>query len=181
MNKKGLSPVIATVLLISIALVLSAIFFFWVKGFLGEQNQKRGEPIENSCEAISFEVEAISEQGKSTIDIVNTGNIALFGIEVELRNEAKGKIENLGRFGVADLNLDFEGGELSEVDIGNMILKGETRSVTVHPYETNPLARQLKEDEQLIVVPIILGEKKTERIDYTCSEKYGVETVVRAL
>ena len=86
MMKKGLSPVIATVLLISIALVLALIIFMWARNFVSEKIQKFSEPVENACDQISFEAEA--HGGK--IDLVNRGNVALYAIEV--RKKSAGRI-----------------------------------------------------------------------------------------
>jgi len=58
MGKKGVSPIIATVLLISIALVLALIIFLWARSFTSEQLQKFDEPVENACENVHFEAEA---------------------------------------------------------------------------------------------------------------------------
>ena len=44
-KKRGLSPVIASVLLILLVLVLASIIFLWARGFIGEQIEKFGEPI----------------------------------------------------------------------------------------------------------------------------------------
>ena len=44
-EKRGLSPVIATVLLVGIALVLASIVFLWAKNFIGEAVTKEGREI----------------------------------------------------------------------------------------------------------------------------------------
>ena len=75
-NKRGLSPVIATVLLISIALVLAVIIFLWAKSFVGEavSKEKYGR-IELACADIIFRAEAFATSPgyAQTIDIVNGG------------------------------------------------------------------------------------------------------------
>ena len=84
-ERRGLSPVIATVLLITLALVLALIIFFWARGLINENIIKFGEPAENSCDNIVFDAEADSENGK--IRVVNRGNVPLYGIEVRNLNE----------------------------------------------------------------------------------------------
>ena len=39
-GKKGLSPIIATVLLIVITLIIAMIIFLWAKNFIGEKTKK---------------------------------------------------------------------------------------------------------------------------------------------
>lgn len=81
-KKRGLSPVIATVLLISVALVLAVIIFFWAKSFIGENIQKDGQKIEEVCEAVAFNAEAI--RSTNELLIVNTGSIPIHKIEVNV-------------------------------------------------------------------------------------------------
>ena len=45
-GKRGLSPVIASVLLIALVLVLASIIFMWARGFISEQIEKFGNPVE---------------------------------------------------------------------------------------------------------------------------------------
>ena len=73
-GKKGLSPIIATVLLIVITLIIAMIIFLWAKNFIGEKTKKFNEPVENACERVSFDAEAF-ESGD--IDIINRGNVPL--------------------------------------------------------------------------------------------------------
>ncbi len=93
MNKRGVSPVVASVLLIALTFVLAAIVFLWARGFLAEKTQKFGEPVESSCERISFEAEAIINDG---ISIVNRGNVPLYGVEI--RKKGFGSLRNVGVF-----------------------------------------------------------------------------------
>ena len=44
-DKRAISPVVATVLLIVLVLILAAIIFLWARGFVGEQVEKFGEPF----------------------------------------------------------------------------------------------------------------------------------------
>lgn len=78
MEKSGLSPVIATILLISMAVVLSGIIFVWARSFLDEKVTKFDEPIENACGAINFNAESYD----SKIHILNSGNVPLLGFEI---------------------------------------------------------------------------------------------------
>ena len=77
-KKRGISPIIATVLLIGVALALAIIIFVWARTFLVERGAKMGEPIESSCEKVNFAVEVYAGE----IHIENRGNVPLYGIEV---------------------------------------------------------------------------------------------------
>src|SRR3989338_2982621 len=82
LNRSGLSPVIATVLLISITLILAAIIFIWARSVVKEKTEKFGEPIENFCQEVNFEAEADS----SSVFIINRGNVGLYGVDVRKRS-----------------------------------------------------------------------------------------------
>lgn len=73
MNKRGISPVIATVLLITIVIVIIIIIFIWAKGTIGEAVLKNGENAENVCARIALDA---SLDG-TTLSITNQGNIPI--------------------------------------------------------------------------------------------------------
>tara|TARA_Y100000310_G_scaffold340182_2_gene435087 strand:- start:5436 stop:5876 length:441 start_codon:yes stop_codon:yes gene_type:complete len=91
-NKRGLSPVIATVLLISLALILALIIFLWAKSFVAESITKFDDPIEFKCDEINFEAEVVS--GEGLVHVVNKGNIPISGVEV--KSVGAGSIKDLG-------------------------------------------------------------------------------------
>ena len=156
MKEKGLSPVIATTILIGIAVVLASIIFLWARGFLAEATQKQGEPIESSCAEIDFDAEAYVRDSKPIIDIVNEGNIPLYGIEV-LEKDTN-SISSIGSFGGT---------------IGN----GETRSLgTVDEAEGGSSGYTFATGKNLLIIPVIVGEADdgTKRA-HTCSQEYGLE------
>lgn len=81
MNKKGLSPIIATVLLISLVLVLASIIFLWARAFIPEKIQKFDSPIENACASVAFE--AAYSNGRVTVQ--NNGNVPLYSIQIGVK------------------------------------------------------------------------------------------------
>ena len=78
-NKRGISPIIATVLLISIALALAAVVFIWAKAFFVEKITKDGTDITMSCDEIRFSASITP----TTLSVENQGNIALYGVQVD--------------------------------------------------------------------------------------------------
>lgn len=85
MNKKSISPVIATVLLIAIVIVLAMIIFLWARGFISETIMKKGENVEQACNKINLEVAYEGEE----LQITNKGNIPVY------RFEARGSSEGI--------------------------------------------------------------------------------------
>ncbi|MCX6741934.1 MAG: hypothetical protein NTX24_02030 [Candidatus Pacearchaeota archaeon] len=77
-NKKGISPIIATVLLIVIAIALFVAIFFWVKSMQKEVILKFGSGIEQSCLRVSFDANV---QGQ-VLQVENRGDITIGAIDV---------------------------------------------------------------------------------------------------
>ncbi|MFH1802624.1 MAG: archaellin/type IV pilin N-terminal domain-containing protein [archaeon] len=93
LKKRGLSPVIATTLLVSITLVLAVIIFFWARSFVGETIEKNERAIEQSCELVDFFIEARSQQ----LFITNIGSVPIYA--VEMRIKGLGEVKDIGKTG----------------------------------------------------------------------------------
>ncbi|MEI6849634.1 MAG: archaellin/type IV pilin N-terminal domain-containing protein [archaeon] len=159
-NKKGLSPVIATTLLILIAVIIALIIFLWVKAFIGEKIQKDlgagPEAIENFCGAdqLVFSANAILSGSDLKIELQNSGNIPIQGIQVARKGLASVKI--IG-------NASFSGGPLTS---------GDDSSLTVP-------ANGIAKGNSVRVVAVLLGilQDGSSKKEYACSNNY-VEVVV---
>ena len=149
MRKRGLSPIIATVMLISLAMVLALIILIWAKNFIGEKTQKFGEPIENACDDISF----VAEAEVSSLKVNNIGNVPLYGLEIRKKNTGSGFIESIGYNPFPGNNLPVGGDYI--ITLTN-VAAGDT----------------------ITVVPIILGETDSYKKPYTCDE-FGADIIVQ--
>lgn len=143
MNKKGLSPAIATVLLISLALVLAALIFIWANSLLKEKNQKFGEPIENACQKISFEAEMYQNSiGTMQLHVVNRGTVSIQNFDVKLKKT--GSISSVGQYGSV---IGLANGDSAVIDIADgIVITGN----------------------DAIIVPIIVGLQGGKRQPYYC-------------
>jgi len=83
-KKNAISPLIATVLLIGIAVAAASIIYVWLSGFIGEQTQKNNAPLERSCEQLRFNAE-LSED-KLGLIVNNEGNIPIKEIYIRATN-----------------------------------------------------------------------------------------------
>lgn len=79
-DKRGVSPVIATVLLISIVIILAVIVFLWAyKGVIPETILKQGKNIELVCNDVNLEV---SYSGNS-VEITNSGDVPIYKLKIQ--------------------------------------------------------------------------------------------------
>lgn len=85
MSKKGISPLIATVLLISFVVILSGVIMFWGKQYVTELMEKKGEvaSAKLDCEHVSFEVVSLSG---SNLLLRNSGSVKIAGFILKYPN-----------------------------------------------------------------------------------------------
>ena len=148
MDKRGISPVIATVLLVLIAVIIAGIIFVWARSFVGEKTTKFGSAIELACPDIKFNAEAFA--GENKLYIVNQGTVPLYGMEI--RNKGLGSVTSVGKFDK------------------NTINNGETDTIS---FDSGVLVS----GDQLIIVPIIIGTQGTVKKAYTCDEATTGKTI----
>ena len=147
LDRKGISPVIATVLLVALAVILAVIIFMWAKQFITEKLSKGGEVIENSCNQVIFSAEIRDKN----IYVVNNGNIAIYGVSMR-------KVD-AGETGPESNPFEKEGQEFS-------IKAGETKDVAMEGDVSGTYE----------VMPILLGsDDNGDRKSYTCTK--NVQTV----
>lgn len=125
-NKKGLSPVIASVLLILLVLVLAAIIFFWARGFISEQIQKFDQPIANFCTQVDFDADLISGGGSYKLEVVNRGNVDVFYFDIK---KTKGGEQETTKF---KFSVDAGDAKTEMIDI-NMEDGNLPEKITLYP------------------------------------------------
>lgn len=77
-DKKGISPVIATIVLVSVGILIAVIIAFWFFASFGEQVTKRGVSIDQLCASVSI---SVSRTG-SNVRISNTGSVPVLGVHI---------------------------------------------------------------------------------------------------
>ena len=88
-DKKGVSPIIVTVLLILLAIILVVIIALWARGFIKEHltkfDQSTGEDksIRDACDNVRIQA---SISGSNLI-LINTGDIPVYKVEIRASGE----------------------------------------------------------------------------------------------
>ncbi|MCR4284778.1 MAG: hypothetical protein NUV97_01885 [archaeon] len=128
MGKRGLSPVIATVLLVLLVLVLSSLIFLWARGFISEQIDKFGRPIDVLCNTVDFSVERVETvSGEDALEVVNNGDIDIYHLDVKMFDE-KGNSE-INKF---KFNIDAGKSTRGEITL-RMSDNTRPKEITVYP------------------------------------------------
>jgi len=81
-SKKGVSPVIATVLLIAISIVLIMLVYLWLRSFAPEAIMKLEKPAYDACNQVTITVNYLDADGTQSLQIKNDGNIPVYGLDV---------------------------------------------------------------------------------------------------
>ncbi len=98
MKKKGVSPVIATVLLIAIVVVIALIIFLWFRGMTQEAVMKFGKNIELVCDEVQFDA---SYDVANTFTVSNNGNVPIQEMKIKIIGGGSSDLESLGDSGVS--------------------------------------------------------------------------------
>lgn len=155
---KGLSPVIATVLLITMVIVIALIVFLWVRGMTEEAITKFANPPQNIqlvCNQVSFEASYTEGTG---LYITNPGNVPIFGMDIKVVGEGSHQTIDLRanpNWPPIGLN---QGGIFSDDTFVNELDAGVT---------------------EIILIPVLIGESESGRKTYVCDEnQYGYQLMV---
>lgn len=167
-RKRGLSPVMATVLLVAIAVVIALIILLWARNFVGESIEKSygGETqrIESFCGDVSFSgdvylKDASGEPKKSSkleVSIDNKGDVPLYGVQIK-KKKTGSKIN-------AGLAIPSYG-----------IKSGETQIVNLNA------GTEFENGDDVIIAPALLGEVGDYKKFYVCDDEYGIEEKVKTI
>lgn len=142
-SKRGLSPVIATVLLVVLAIVLAGMVFMWARGFLTEQVEKQGKPVEQVCADVNFDKQTQIYGDYLDLQVNNIGNVHIYGFDVKFVGEKDSSMTSF-RFDV---------------------LVGESSDVQRIPFIGVP--------QKVIFYPMVLGSVKGKKVTkpVTCLDR----------
>lgn len=154
MKQRGLSPVVATVLLVSLVVILSLIVFFFIRGLTEEAVTKDGTNVKIICQnSIDFTAEYSPNTGN--LDISNTGNTPIYDFKVEK---------------------ELEGGSSNTIDLSeregwpkNGLTQGAAASVSVNTGV-----------KKLIMIPVLLGQSESEdgkQKTYVCENSPSIKEI----
>jgi flagellin-like protein len=151
-NKRGISPIITTILLVVIAMILAVIILVWARGFMTEKiskfipSQSEARPITEACDAVLLEP---AVTGTNSISIINRGDIPLHMLGVRVT--------------------DATSGDSTIVEYVQDLKPGQSNEITTD-------ASQILLGNKVEIVPILLGQSEKEGIkQYNC--KNWIEVV----
>ena len=151
-KRRGISPVIATSLLIAMVVVIGLIIFLWFRGFTQEAITKfGGTNVELVCRDVQFD----SSYSGGQISIVNIGNVPIYSFQL--------KIEKPGSHSTEDIK-----------DITDWPIEGLNQGGSFAEY----IADDIGSADEIVVIPILRGTSKSGARTHVCDERYGEEIIL---
>ena len=150
LNKRGVSPVIATILLIGIVIVIGLIIFLWLRGLTQEAITKFDKNVELVCDDVQFD----GSYSGGTLTVSNIGNIPIYEIKIKILQDKDYETKNLNT------------------------LTGEWPDAGLNPGRVfsdniNIVA------ESIILIPVLVGSAESGEKSYTCDEsRHGLEIIL---
>jgi flagellin-like protein len=153
-NKKGVSPVIATILLISLTVVIGVIIFLWFRGMTQETITKLGG---KNIELVCGEVQFNADYSGGKLYLSNTGNVPIFEFDIE---------ENRGSsYSTKSIK------ELSENWPSQGLNQGGSFSEDIS-LDSNI--------EKIILIPVLIGNSEKGKKAFLCDKnQYGYELLIK--
>lgn len=131
-DKRGLAPIIATVLLILMVVALVTLIFIWAKGFVGERTNDYEQSMEKICSAIDFGAEVSGVAPNYDLEILNRGNIDILSFKIKM--SLKGDVE------ISDLNLSVGSSKIEKTNVALIMSDGNYPDVVEIVPVTNSVA-----------------------------------------
>jgi flagellin-like protein len=131
-TKKGVSPVVSTVLLIALVLILAVIILLWSKSFIKERILKFDKAIETVCSEVN--IETFNEDGQ--FGFSNTGNVPVYAVDLKTSLGGSSNIQRLEDLKIGpgmSTQLGENYGDYEEIKI-IPILIGKTKSGATKEY-----------------------------------------------
>lgn len=155
-SKKGISPVIATVLLIAMVIVIALIIFLWFKGITEETITKFGQKnIKLVCRDVKFD----ASYSGGVLSISNTGTVPLYSMKL--------KISSGGSYITKDLKEELPS-DWPELGLN----QGASFSADISNIE------KVQTADEITLIPVLVGTSKEGEKKYTCDEKQGYEIII---
>ena len=156
-EKKGVSPVIATVLLVTMVVVIALIIFLWFRNINKEAITKfDGTNVEIVCSDVSFD----ASYSTGDIYVLNTGGVPIYSMKLRIYDGGS-----------------YETRDLHDISYSNWPDKGLNPGLV---FLSSTLSSEVEEKEKVLMIPVLVGVTETgEKKIHTCDENFAQELDIR--
>ncbi len=142
-TKKGISPVVSTILLIAIVLILAIIIFLWASSFIEEIGEKNIGGVTKTADKFCSEVNFRAFISDGEFYVKNEGNIPIYEVNVKRSSGGKSTVKNY----TIDLDAGAISDPISPDDVGL----------------TSPIG-----DDEVTITPVLMGKVGNTKKKYVC-------------
>ena len=149
MNKKAVSVVIATLLLVLIVIIMAGLIFMFMNQITGKIIMLEGKNIQTVCNDVMFD----ADYADKIVYISNDGNVLIYRMEMIVYDDAGHYAKDLideQESGWPENGLGIGGAVSQKINIGDDVKK-------------------------IVLVPILQGEADGKKELYNCGTSYGFE------
>ena len=146
---RGVSPVVATVLLIAMVIIIALIIFLWFKEVMVDYGEKFGKNVELVCADVNFE----ADYSGSTLYIKNNGDVPIFKIKMKIFKTGSHETKDLSE-DWPELGLNQEQAFSGSINLDEGVNK-------------------------IILIPVLIANSKKGKKPFVCEEKYGYEIIIQ--
>lgn len=152
-KKLGVSPVIATTLLIAMVVVIGLIIFLWFRGLAQEAITKfDGTNIEIVCKDVQFD----SSYSSGNLFLSNIGNVPIYDFKV--------KVERPGSHDTLDMQ--------------DIVSSWPEEGLNQGGVFSGDISSSASGADKITVIPVLRGTSSTGARTHDCGEQYGEEILV---
>lgn len=152
-KKKGVSPVIATVLLIAMVIVIALIIFLWFRSMIQEKITKFSDTnIQTVCGDVKFD----ASYDYGSLFISNTGNVPIYSFKIKMIEAGSHETKDIKDFSSASwpsVGLNQGGTFSGELGLDSSV-------------------------DEIEVIPVLIGMSDKGKKSYTCEERYGYNIII---
>ncbi len=131
-QKKGVSPVVSTVLLIMIVIILAVIILMWSRGFIKEKVLKFDKPIDSVCSEVSIKTFVNPD---NSFGFTNLGNVPIHAVDLKTSYAGGSDIETINTHVNPGISVELPGTYSANDETKIIpILLGETKAGGVKEY-----------------------------------------------
>ena len=153
-DKKALSPVVATVLLVAMVIFIALIVFLWLRGVVGEYGEKFGKNVEIVC----GEVKIDAGYTGGSLYVTNDGNVPIFNLNLRLTQAGSYQTKS-----ITSLDSSWKAKGLTPGSV----------------FTSQDISSTVGSSTSLTVIPILIATSDSgQNKAFTCDEQYGQEIIL---
>lgn len=152
-EKRGLSPVIATVLLIVMVIALALIVFLWIRSFTQESLTKFGTNVDQVCSSVQFE----ASYSSGTLELSNTGNVPIYSFNLVTENTGSGSTNS--------------------EDLSQAVSDWPKTGLVDGGTYSGDISGTAGSASKITVVPVLRGTSTAGAKSHICASQYGKEVL----